>query len=62
MTHQIHLLWNIEPVNVCPYHYPYFQKGEIEKQVVEMLSVGLIKMSHNLLSSPVLLVKKKDGI
>lgn len=61
ITHQIHLLPNTEPINIRPYRYPHFQKSEIEKQVHDMLSTGLIQLSHSPFSSPVLLVKKKDG-
>ena len=61
ITHKIHLLPNSNPVNVRPYRYPHFQKGEIEQQVDEILSSGMIQLSHNPFSSPILLVKKKDG-
>ena len=59
--HRIHLLPNSKPVNVRPYRYPYFQKNEIEKQVQDMLDQGVIQHSHSPFSSPVLLVRKKDG-
>ncbi|PNX98954.1 retrotransposon-related protein, partial [Trifolium pratense] len=59
--HRITLLPNSKPVNVRPYRYPYFQKNEIERQIHTMLSTNLIQPSRSSFSSPVLLVKKKDG-
>ena len=61
IDHCITLKKGIEPVNVRPYRYAYFQKAEIEKQVQEMLNSGLIRPSINPFSSLVLFVKKKDG-
>lgn len=61
IVHHINLLPNTAPINVRPYRYPQFQKSEIEKQVTELLSLGLIQPSTSPCSSPVLLVKKKDG-
>ncbi|KAJ4757403.1 polyprotein [Rhynchospora pubera] len=61
IDHCIPLHPNIEAVNVRPYRYPYFQKNEIERQVSELLKTGVIRPSRSPFSSPVILVKKKDG-
>lgn len=59
--HRITTLPNSKPINVRPYRYPYFQKNEIERQIQTMLAAHIIRPSHSSFSSPVLLVKKKDG-
>ena len=51
----------LDPVNVRAYRYPPSLKDEIEKQVQAMLAQGLIQPSTLPFSSPVLLVRKKDG-
>jgi predicted amidophosphoribosyltransferase len=59
--HKIPLLPGVKPVNVKPYRYSPTQKDEIERQIKEMLANGIIRPSHSPFSSPVILVKKKDG-
>lgn len=60
-NHQIPLIPGAQPVFIRPYRYPPRLKDEIERQVQEMLSQGLIRPSTSSFSSPVRLVKKKDG-
>ena len=59
--HTIPLLPDAVPVNTKPYRYSPLHKDEIERQVKELLSNGLITQSTSPFASPVLLVQKKDG-
>ena len=59
IDHCITLKEGLEPINVRPYRYAHFQKGEIEKQVQKMLDFGHIRPSTGPFSSPILLIKKR---
>jgi hypothetical protein len=58
--HKIPLLPGASPVKQRPYRYNPMQKNEIENQIKELLSQGVIQHSSSPYSSPALLVKKKD--
>jgi hypothetical protein len=59
--HAIPLILGSTPVSVRPYRYPPAIKDEIERQVQDMLTSGIIQHSNSPFLSLVLLVKKKDG-
>ncbi|GJR79840.1 hypothetical protein Tco_0150625 [Tanacetum coccineum] len=59
--HQIPLKDGDVNVNVRPYRYPPSQKDVIETMVKELLDSGVIRPSHSPFSSPIVMVKKKDG-
>jgi hypothetical protein len=59
--HKIPLIQGSSPVNVRPYRFPYYQKNEIEKIVLDLLNSGVVRANTSPYSSPVLLVKKHDG-
>ena len=59
--HHIHLQPQSHPVNTKPYRYPQCQKDIMTKMIQEMLDEGIIQPSTSPFSSPVLLVRKKDG-
>ncbi|XP_048570454.1 uncharacterized protein LOC125551359 [Triticum urartu] len=59
--HKIPLIPRAQLVNIRPYRHKPEHKTEIEKQVEELLRSGVIQRSTSPFSSPVILVKKKDG-
>ena len=58
--HEIQLL-DEEPVRSRPYPLPYNLKTAVEKEVQDMLELGVIERTSSPYSSPLHLVKKKDG-
>jgi len=58
-NHLIPLIPGSRPFYIHPYRYPLALKDEIERQVHEMLSQGLIQPSSSMFSSPVILVKRR---
>jgi len=60
-NHVIPLMKDAKPVKVRPYRYPHSQKQQIQTMVQEMLAAGIIAPNTSPFSSPIILVKKKDG-
>lgn len=60
VTHKIHVTTNT-PFTIRPYPYPPHKKQIILQEVDEMLANGVIAPSHSPYSSPVVMVRKKDG-
>lgn len=59
--HSSNLKEGSNPVSVRPFKYPQVQKNEIERLIGEMLDAETIQPSTSPFSSPIILVKKKDG-
>ncbi|GKB95902.1 retrotransposon-related protein [Tanacetum coccineum] len=59
--HRTPLQENTSPINIRPYRHPLIQKDAIEAMVTELLNGGVIRESHSPFSSPIVMVKKKDG-
>ena len=60
IKHSIHTT-SAAPIRQRPRRPPMGQRGELEKQVDDMLTRGIIEPSSSPWSSPVVLVDKKDG-
>jgi len=60
-VHHIPLREGSNPVKVRPYRYPHSQKEEIENLMDNMLRDDIIQPSNSPFSSPIILVKKKNG-
>lgn len=59
--HHIPILPNTPPINVKPYRYPHSKKDAMTSLIKEMLQEGTIRPSTSPFSSPMLLIRKKDG-
>jgi hypothetical protein len=60
VEHEIRLNTD-KPVCLRPYPLPFGKEGVIEEEVNKMMNMGVIEPSTSPYSSPVVLVKKKDG-
>ncbi|GKE61362.1 hypothetical protein Tco_1511729 [Tanacetum coccineum] len=59
--HTIPLAPNAPHINIRPYRNPPVQKDAIELMVKELLEARTINNSQSSFSSPIVMVKKKDG-
>lgn len=59
--HKIPLKEGEANVNIRPHRYPPAQKDVIESMIKELLDSGVIRPSNSPFSSPIVMVKKKDG-
>ena len=59
--HRIPLKDGVNAMAIRPYKHSVLQKNVVEKMTKELLDAGFIQHSSSHFSSPVVLVKKKDG-
>jgi hypothetical protein len=61
VDHPITLIDDSKPINKRPYRLPFHQKNAMEELIKHMLINKMIRPSISPYSSPVIIVKKKDG-
>ena len=49
------------PIRMAPYRVPHAYRGQVEKELEEMLAAGIAEPSTSDWAAPIMLVKKKDG-
>lgn len=50
-----------QPVRLPPYRVPHHYRKDVQKELDQMVKSGIIEPSHSEWSSPLVIVKKKDG-
>ena len=60
LTHEVNT-GNSAPIKQHPRRIPFAHRDESERQIADMLDKGIIRESTSPWSSPIILVKKKDG-
>ncbi|KAK7105052.1 hypothetical protein V1264_019673 [Littorina saxatilis] len=60
VEHEVHLTSDV-PVRSKPYPIPFQARESLKKDIDNMLKMGVIRESSSPYSSPVVVVKKKDG-
>ena len=58
--HKIEMVTD-DPVRVKPYPIPYSLREELKQDIEQMLDMGVIRKSDSSYSSPIVIVRKKDG-
>ena len=59
ITHQIQTTSEFMPRQVRPYRVPAVFKDEVDRQIADLLSMGLIRRSN--MASPIVCIAKKNG-
>ena len=66
IQHEIHVTADFKPKRLAAYRVPEALKAEVQKQIDEMLTLGIIKPSKSEMASPIVCVLKgkypKDGV
>ena len=60
-THSIRLQGEVHPRRQKPYRIPQLFKGEVDRQITQLLADGLIEESNSPWAHPVVCVRKADG-